>query len=124
MVDLEEMELELKREDRLSKYDGEDRVVLIGDIVNNLKNEEEPKVLNTGLFRTDTTTSGFEFGELIVIAGATGNGKTSFARNITQHLSLMDHRSLWFSYEMGIRNFIKSFGKDLPSFCVPAKNLR
>ena len=43
---------------------------------------------------------GMRGGELIVISGETGQGKTLFAQTITCNLNKIDIPNLWFSYEM------------------------
>jgi hypothetical protein len=43
---------------------------------------------------------GFRDGELIVISGQTGNGKTLFAQSLTCFFGLLSIPCLWFTYEM------------------------
>ena len=43
---------------------------------------------------------GMRGGELVVISGETGQGKTLFAQTITCNLNKIDIPNLWFSYEM------------------------
>jgi replicative DNA helicase len=55
----------------------------------------------TGFPRLDRTLSGLQGGQLIVIAGRPGMGKTSFALNIVEHLAMVKHvPCIIFSLEM------------------------
>ena len=57
--------------------------------------------LTTGFYRLDELTSGLQPGNLIVIAARTSTGKTSFALNIAQHVSILRKTGvLIFSLEM------------------------
>ncbi len=57
--------------------------------------------LTTGFPRMDSTLSGLQGTQLIVIAGRPGMGKTSFALNIVQHLTMQKQKPcLVFSLEM------------------------
>ncbi len=54
-------------------------------------------------------SGGFKQGELIIISGPTANGKTTFAQTLTYHLASNGVSSLWFSYEMGLREIWEKF---------------
>jgi replicative DNA helicase len=58
-------------------------------------------------------------GELIVVSGEEGEGKTLFARSLTDAFSRQEKRCLWFSYEETQRQFMKKFGDSLPYFLLP-----
>lgn len=60
-----------------------------------------PSGLLTGLHDLDRKLGGFHNGELIVISGTKGGGKTSLAHNITDHVAIALKRPvLIWSYEM------------------------
>jgi replicative DNA helicase len=54
-------------------------------------------------------SGGFRQGDLIIISGPTQNGKTTFAQTLTYHLAKREVSSLWFSYEMGLREIWDKF---------------
>ena len=57
--------------------------------------------LGTGYFKLDELTSGFQKGEMIVVAARPSMGKTAFACNIAEYMAVDDHRpTLMFSLEM------------------------
>lgn len=63
--------------------------------------EELVTGLGTGFADLDEMTSGFHEGELIIIAGRPGMGKTSFALNIGHHIAVqLEKPILLFSLEM------------------------
>ena len=67
----------------------------------------------------DKYTEGFLGGELIVIAGATGQGKSLLAQSFTESFSKKDILTLWFSYEMQPKYFFQRF-PELPLFYLPS----
>ncbi len=60
---------------------------LIGEA---MKNDRGMLGIPTGFSHLDSMLSGFQGGQLIVIAGRPGMGKTSFALNIAQHVAVKD----------------------------------
>lgn len=59
--------------------------------------------LSTGFTQLDEYTSGFQPGELIVIAGRPSMGKTALGLTIAQYAALHDHKpALFFSMEMSV----------------------
>ncbi len=57
--------------------------------------------ISTGFTKLDTLTSGFQKGDLIIIAGRPGMGKTAFSLNIAQNVSLDQEINVaFFSLEM------------------------
>lgn len=96
------------RQKKLSEYSGEDRVVSF---------EEKRKELNdagvrqwfilTGLDDLDDVIGGFRPGNLIVMSGPTGAGKTSLLQSITRNTSSQAVSSLWFPFEGDMRDFLE-----------------
>ena len=92
---------------------------VIKDVVNKIHEMQETegfKGLETGFTKLDEITSGFQNGDLIIIAGRPAMGKTSIAMNIAEHVSI--HNSIpimIFSLEMSteqlITRMISSFGR-------------
>ncbi|NJL26768.1 MAG: replicative DNA helicase [Thermoanaerobaculia bacterium] len=63
--------------------------------------------LPTGFYDWDNMTQGLVPGNLIIIAGRPGMGKTSFALNVAQHVALREGRSVGiFSLEMGEQELV------------------
>ena len=63
--------------------------------------------LPSGFSKLDDLTGGFEPGELIVIAGRPGHGKTTLAMNIAEHALLREDKSvLVFSLEMSRQELV------------------
>lgn len=61
----------------------------------------------------------FVGGELVVLSGDEGEGKTLLSRSFTNSLESQDKHCLWFSYEETQFQFIKKFGERIPLFFLP-----
>lgn len=111
----------VKLETELSQYDGADKVVSSHELLEYL---EESKIdsmnyLYSKIPGLDYWIDGFVGGELTVISGPTGNGKTLLAQSLTESFWRQQKNVLWFSYEVPAEQFLKQFGKDLPKFFLP-----
>lgn len=78
---------------------------LIKDSMNRLtalfENKTEFTGIPTGFTQLDKVTSGFQPGEMTIIAARPSMGKTAFSLNIAQHIVLREKKSLaYFSVEM------------------------
>lgn len=76
------------------------------------KNQTNKKVqsYSTGLGQLDSLVNNFETGEVIVITGPTGNGKTLFADSIGQRLMRFQKLKVaWFSYEVPTIKLIEKY---------------
>ena len=127
--ELEQLDIEIKKHEKLLKnsenelkykeYEGPDRIVNSYQAVEFYKSiKGELSLFKTGMDQIDEITGGFEPGELVVITGMTGNGKTLFARTLTSNLYKQDTECLWFSYEESILSIAKKF-TTLPVFYLP-----
>ena len=58
-------------------------------------------------------------GEMIIISGDEKEGKTTFARSVTDCLASDAKHALWFSYEETSKQFIRKFGDNVPFFFLP-----
>lgn len=79
---------------------------LIKDSINRLTELAERKSditgIASGFTELDKMTSGFQPGEMIIVAARPSMGKTAFSLNIAQHVVLREKKSLaYFSVEMG-----------------------
>lgn len=122
-----EKQIEVAREYKkksLVSYDGNDKVISsfqAREIINSKKKEIKP--LLSGFKSLDYIIKGFYPGELTVLSGLTGNGKTLLAQTLTQNFSLAKRHSVWFSYEVSIRQFLEQMEDDegvLSVFYVPS----
>jgi len=82
------------------------------------------KSYRTGLLGLDSLIDGFETGEINVISGPTGNGKTLFADSIGQRLMRLEKMNIaWFSYEVPtqkmIDKYVRSFDANELGLYVP-----
>jgi len=114
---------ELKYKNEFGEYAGVDKVVnsiVLRDYYNQINNVVG--CYRSGLERFDDICGGFEDGELIVISGITGNGKTLFAKTLTYNFSLSGTDSLWFTYEEQPKTFLRRFkAMYFPIFYLPSK---
>lgn len=104
-------EVEESLEVSLFHPEGTDRLVHFLDY---LKLQEGRKLTSqkylTGLSLLDASVDGFSSGELIVVTGPTGNGKTLFADSIGQRL--MRHAQVnvaWFSFEVPAAQMLEKY---------------
>ena len=111
--------IELER--KLYEYKGNDRILSSYDLEESFRQEDKTIGIKSGIPTLDKYIDGFEGGELTVISGLTGNGKTLFAQTLTSNFANRGVQSVWFSYELRSDNFLKSFGNELPLFYMPAK---
>lgn len=64
------------------------------ELVENSMNQGGITGLSTGFDELNRRTGGFHGGELILIAGRPGMGKSSFAVNIAEHVSMVDKKTV------------------------------
>lgn len=108
----------------LKDYIGEDQVMSLAEMaeVQKAKKLENVFTAKSNIPRLDTLLEGFEAGELIIVSGPAKMGKTLFCQTLTVEFSEQGIISLWFSYEMTVRQFIGRFyGNKLPDCCLPAR---
>lgn len=113
-------------EKRLSEYTGEDRIVSSRELAEELKHTDESVfVTKTGVPTFDRLfDGGVEAGELIVVTGPTGEGKTTFLMSITRNMAEAGVGSVWFTLEVTPRQFIKKISSsgEPPLFYLPHEN--
>lgn len=109
------------RMQELRDYRGDDRVVSAERYLELSGEDDYVKRVSSGFQGLDRLIDGFRPGELVVIAGPTGQGKTTLCRTLTEEIGAEANPSLWFSYEMPSDQLIKSFGDEVPAFYLPLK---
>jgi len=110
----------LKELEILSRYAGEDEVIS-SKTAQDILSEEAGKVvlnINTKLPTLDNLIGGFREGQVIIISGPTGSGKTSLCQTITENIAQQNINCLWFSYEVGMEEFFSKFS-EVPLFYLP-----
>ena len=101
----------------------EDKVVLLKDI----KVGQASDKFSLG-FRVfdEALNKGVKEGDLIIISGRSGEGKTTFAQTLTYNFCKTGVPCLWFSYEVSLRELNRKFEemeiKDFYEVAVPEKN--
>lgn len=111
----------IELEESLATYDGTDKVIS-SDEMQRIVDADRGRFVNirSGIPPLDNTLGGFEGGELTVVSGPTGEGKTTLCQSLTRHFAYQGVKSVWFSYEVAPRNFLKSFGDKSPMFYLPS----
>lgn len=110
-----------KQQENLENYAGDDQVISSHEILLKLKEKPESVLNVKSLIPTlDGYINGFRDGELIAISGPTKMGKTLLAQSLTVNFDKQQYPSLWFSYEVPVRQFLSQF-PELPLIYMPAK---
>lgn len=109
MKDLDQLQLE----QALATYDGEDKIIRGDELLDRLKKESKPKLhFNSGISKLDESIGGFYGGQLIVVSGLTGQGKTTFCQTMSIAANNSGLLSTWFSYELAMEEFLDQFPFD------------
>jgi len=113
--DLEQYQRELEI---LSQYDKGDKVISSVDAQKLVDEEKKVPSIKSGIQEIDDLLDGFKEGQLVIISGPTGQGKTTFCQTLTAKFAKQDINCLWFSYEVGIGEFLEKFPES-PLFYLP-----
>jgi len=116
------MKDQIKIEEELLKYDGDDKVISSYDLQKQIESGSYPpevKVMSN-IKGLDKLIDGFVGGEIVVLSGLTGNGKSLWLKTLTTKFALQDVNVLWLSYEETPREFLRSF-PSLPFFYIPKR---
>jgi Replicative DNA helicase len=103
----------IEKEKKLSTYEEEDRIVKSTEIQNLLTTQKDPFSFKSKLPAMDKWLEDLEAGELVVVSGLTGQGKTTLCQTLSFNFFTQDIASLWFSYEMTYRQFLRKLPDDL-----------
>ena len=126
---IQQLKQKIEEEEQISK--AKDRIMLMSEA-----SKEKEKFLNIKRYKTginpldnvikfkEGEKGGLSGGDVVVIPGATGNGKTLMAATLSYNLMKLEGLpSLWFTYEVNIYNLwqiIKGMGaKDDDLYSVP-----
>ena len=107
--------------EQLRVYDGPDSVVTSHEMIEILDNTDfdDEFFFRSGIPNLDDLITGFYGGELTIVSGKTGHGKTLFCQTITSNLDGTNIVPNWFTYEVRIKQFCSQFGERVPAFLVP-----
>ena len=115
-----------KEKEILKGYEGEDRVLHSADIKKALEEERffKPSLqIFSQIPKLDETIGGcFNPGQLVVVSGQTGRGKSSLLQTLTFNFAEQGIKSLWLSFELTYQDLFKKFdftGLPLPEFYLP-----
>ena len=97
----------------------EDRVVSSVDILSEIQKEEPQKSFSTNYYNLDRYTNGIKEGDLIILSGLTGMGKTAFAVSLARNFIEQNINCLFFSYEISSQELLERFGTPVPVFYLP-----
>lgn len=117
----------IELENKLADYDGPDKIVSSHEIAKRLEDVEDSFFkIKTGVPSMDRILDDIEAGELTIVTGPSGEGKTTLLMTITSNMCEQNVNSAWFTLEVTPRQFIKKLtarGGDLPLFYMPAQNI-
>lgn len=113
-----------KLEESLVNYDGDDRIVTSHELA--AQQTEDTMAQQTGIPSLDRILSGVEAGEMVIVSGPTGEGKTTLLMSMTKNMAESDIPSVWFTLEVTPKGFInkikKACGDKMPLFYMPNRN--
>ncbi len=118
-MNIDKIKQEIKFEEWLANYAGDDEIISSWDLKEKLAKEPIEIKFNSQIDLIDKFLESFEAGELVVVSGNTGCGKTLFCQTLTRNFEKQKNKCLWFSYEIRLRNFFQRFGEYLPLFYLP-----
>jgi replicative DNA helicase len=96
----------------LAEYAGDDRVVTSPEFIEiEASRPAAEHVFKTGIKSLDELTENVETGELTVISGPSGHGKTLLADTITRYMALNGQKCLWFTFEVLPKKFLDKYRK-------------
>jgi len=100
-------------------YKGVDEVKVSTTLQKYLSTLPKPEAIETKIPSLNKITGGFCEGELVIISGPTGQGKTSLVCSLISDFAEKDTGSLLLSYEVGVRDILSKFGVVTPLFYLP-----
>ena len=118
-----------EKETMLATYEGRDRIISSHELAEELKKTDDAVFkIPTGVTSLDRILGGgVEAGELIVVTGPTGEGKTTLLMTVTKNMITSGVQSVWFTLEVTPRQFLKKLMKaddvSVPLFYIPRSGI-
>lgn len=120
---LDQIESTVKREaawmETMRDYHGDDEIISFQEGLELTKDTYQGFHATTGFMAMDKVLKEMRENDLIVISGDPGAGKTTLAMSMTANMSEVGVKSLWFSLEVGMYDFLRKFGDRLPDGYTP-----
>ena len=121
---LEKMKGRGKILEALRDYKGSDRVVRVAEALEFIKNLPIAEKIDIRLPLINKDLDGFRCGELVVVSGPTGMGKTTLLQSFTYDFAKQNIPCTWFSYEVGVRDLVSRFSiNEIPTFTLPLETV-
>lgn len=96
-----------------------DRVVSSKEMQEELNTLDPQKSWNIGYYHLDKMLNGVKEGDLVILSGLTGSGKTEFAVSVAKKFIAQEVNPLFFSYEISSQELLERFGTPVPMFYLP-----
>lgn len=104
---------DLKRLEELVSYGGKDRLVTWQDYMSDRKSNATKMIqFETGFPELDSVLDCVTTGEVLVLSGLTGNGKTLFAKSMIRNFAANKVPATVLSYEVITEEFLRPFLED------------
>jgi len=103
----QKLEAQVRLEDAMSQYNGEDKLISSLEILERIKTQPEEEKFMTGVFGLDEILKGFRKNQLIVLAAPTKSGKTQFCVELT--IRMVDTNPVWIPFEESAEELIRKF---------------
>lgn len=112
---------ELKKQEILLNYQGNDEVISFDEIVDEIKNEQPQPHYKTKYPSLDKSFGGgFIEGDLVLVTGFSGQGKTSLCFDMTRNME--SSNCLWLPFEESAEELARKairFNSKMPKFYTP-----
>lgn len=109
--------------DSLKYYQGDDKVITFEEARQQEDAQAPEWAIKTGIPTIDGIIQGFHPGEVIVLSGPTGHGKSTLCHTFTKHMVKLDAQPLWFHYEGSRADFLAKM-KDITVEALIPKTMK
>jgi len=111
----------IKDDNYYKNYDGPDKLITSWEMQKICaRHQEKYFTIHSNFFPyMSKLIGGFQGGEIIIVSGYTGQGKTEVCMSLTKDFEQQSLGLLWFSYEIQPFFLFKKFGVNIPLFMMP-----